>query len=299
MSDNSSNRDERKTYLETENLDAARQTFEEPVDAQETQAPNPPKPAPTLNPSRARQAAAERRTMAEAPEERGILLPELESNATRIKTTKTFFPAHRPKVPLLKMMDDNLETGEVFRLRSGRTIIGRTKGDINVFNDAHVSDRHVEIRREKHEDQYLWILADLKSRNGTYVRIDKKQISESDCFLLGGNYFRFTEHPMPENPEISKPALVQIASRSKSKKTFYLGRNQVNLIGHRQQDIEGNVWDDEFMNNQHAKIYLHGNQWVIEDMNSLNGTWMRFNTLRLEDKDWFQIGGQRFLFRIG
>jgi pSer/pThr/pTyr-binding forkhead associated (FHA) protein len=219
----------------------------------------------------------------------------------KIEHAATFYPVHRPKTPTLFMMDDNQETAEAFRLRLPQTVIGRTRGDILVPNDAHVSERHVEIRRELVDNQYTWLLSDLRSTNGTYLRILKQFLDDGDCLLLGGRYFRFSQFD-PEDPEenVGKFGLVEFAHpKNEQRRLFFLSKDQDNVIGNSQHDINGNEWEDKYLDGRHAKIVCDpDSHWSIEDLDSHNGTWVRVNSLKLEDGISFQLGGQRFTFSI-
>ena len=212
---------------------------------------------------------------------------------------EVFYPLHRPKTPVLYMMDDNQESAEAFRLRSMQTVIGRSRGDILICNDPHVSERHAEIRRELKGNQVSWFLNDLKSTNGSYVQILKQNLVEGDCLLLGSRYFRFSQ---VESDSAGGPrhSLVQFALASNETRRIYmLDPNKTNMVGNKQPWPEEKTWDDKFLDHEHAKIVCdQSNQWHIEDQGSVNGIWIQFNSLALSDGISFQLGGQRFTFCI-
>lgn len=219
------------------------------------------------------------------------------------KKAKTFSPHHKPKTPILYIMDDNQETAEAVRLRGVQTLIGRSRGDILLSNDAHVSDRHAEIRREIKEDTCTWILNDLKSTNGTYVQIHKRELNEGDCLLLGGKYFRFSkvDSALSNQTGPENYALVQFASaRGEQQSVFMLNRSKENVVGNGQRWLNNQTWEDEFLEDDHAKIVCNtGKQWTIEDLASANGTWIKTDSIVLINGSSFQLGGQRFIFSIG
>jgi len=216
---------------------------------------------------------------------------------------KPFLPPHRPRTPLLYVMDDNQETAEVIRLRAMQTVIGRSRGDILIENDAHVSDRHAEIRRELKEGTFTWVLNDLRSTNGTYVKVLKQNLAEGDCLLLGQRYFRFSRVESNESERRSDRlpscALVQFAVAAGEKRQIHLlNQSKPNLIGNGQAGPKA-TWKDEFLDQEHARIACDQNdQWCIEDLGSLNGTWIKTQSLPLLDGISFQLGGQRFTFCI-
>ena len=233
-----------------------------------------------------------------------VSLPDSESTSRttdeRMEQAAVYRPAHRPATPILYMMDDNQVTGEAIRLRAAQTLIGRGRGDITVPNDAHVSERHVEIRRELVDGRYRWHLNDLKSTNGTYVRILKQDLAEGDCLLFGERYFRFSIFdPEPQTNDPTRYALVQFAQgKGETRRLFMLDPDKANLIGREQQDFEGNVWDDSFLDSEHAELTCSEGFWKVEDLGSLNGTWVRTQAFELVDGISFQLGGQRFTFSL-
>ena len=215
---------------------------------------------------------------------------------------ETFSPRYKPKTPILYLMDDNQETAEAIRLRGMQTLIGRSRGDILLSNDAHVSDRHAEIRRELKGDTFSWVLNDLKSTNGTYVQIQKQGLTEGDCLLFGGKYFRFSkaDSELSGRSGSEQYALVQFAyARGEQPSVFMLDRSKENVIGNKQSWSSGQTWKDEFLDAEHAKIVCgNGGRWTVEDLASVNGTWIKTQSLALIDGISFQLGGQRFIFSI-
>jgi pSer/pThr/pTyr-binding forkhead associated (FHA) protein len=79
----------------------------------------------------------------------------------------------------------------------------------------------------------------------------------------------------------------EIVISSKLNKGFSIGRKNV-------ADL---FLDDQHMSGFHAKISFLGERFIIEDMSSTNGTWIRFSKpgekskpFPLEDKAVFKIG---------
>ena len=81
-----------------------------------------------------------------------------------------FRPSLRPPTAVLIVCDDGSEEGETIRIRKERFVIGRTEGDLTIGHDSQISSRHAELRQVLVREKYRWILTDLKSTNGTYVR---------------------------------------------------------------------------------------------------------------------------------
>jgi hypothetical protein len=57
--------------------------------------------------------------------------------------------------------------------------------------------------------------------------------------------------------------------------------------------------DDPLVSPRHARIYRNAKQrWHIENCRSVNGVWLRIDRMALDAACQFQVGEQRFLFRV-
>lgn len=83
---------------------------------------------------------------------------------------------------------DNSPKLRIPLLRADSTIIGRESAEANLaFKDGAISARHAEIRKQ----EAGFFLEDLKSRNGTYLKLtDRSVISAGDVLLVGQMLFR-------------------------------------------------------------------------------------------------------------
>ena len=103
--------------------------------------------------------------------------------------------------PRLVHIDAGGEKGTSFPLQVGRTVIGRTEGDL-VFSDdpllsgIHASI-HVDIVEESGSSELRCVLRDEDSRNGVYVRIREPQtLHDGDLIAVGKQVIRFeARHP--------------------------------------------------------------------------------------------------------
>ena len=98
---------------------------------------------------------------------------ETQSKSPAARQEQPFRPTVRPAAAILIMCDDGENTGEVFRLRSDRFIIGRTEGDLQLPDDEQISSRHVALTRQVISGTTRWVVTDLQSRNGLFVRVGK------------------------------------------------------------------------------------------------------------------------------
>ena len=82
--------------------------------------------------------------------------------------------------------------GRTHALDGGKVVLGRSKdADVQV-EDANVSRRHAELRREGPS----WWVVDLDSTNGTEVngkRVRKAKLADGDRIALGGSELRFAK----------------------------------------------------------------------------------------------------------
>ena len=97
--------------------------------------------------------------------------PQLSGEQAQDAGTMTFRPTRRPPMATLCILDDGRDDGEWVRIRGDKVVIGRTEGDVCIPHDTMISSRHAEIIRQAVQGSYRWYLKDLKSTNGTYVRV--------------------------------------------------------------------------------------------------------------------------------
>jgi Double zinc ribbon/FHA domain len=90
--------------------------------------------------------------------------------------------------PKLRLIQEGGGDGEIYKLDTEETIIGRNNGDIRFPHDGYMSGRHARIiRRGEH-----FVLVDENSRNGTFKRIDGEvELKAGDIILIGKQLFRF------------------------------------------------------------------------------------------------------------
>ena len=70
----------------------------------------------------------------------------------------------------------------------GQLIIGRDGADVTIADDRFLSARHAEVA----EAGGRFVLRDLRSTNGTYVRIrGEVELRPGDCLMIGGQVFKF------------------------------------------------------------------------------------------------------------
>ena len=81
-------------------------------------------------------------------------------------------------------------SGRTHALEGARVVLGRSKDCDLQVEDANVSRRHAELRREGPD----WWVVDLDSTNGTELngkRVSKSKLNDGDTITLGGTELAF------------------------------------------------------------------------------------------------------------
>jgi hypothetical protein len=246
--------------------------------------------------------------------------PGMNELVNRRSTAKLYCPIVRPPMAVLTAFDDGKVDGEQFRLRGGRFVIGRTEGQLKLSHDNQVSSKHVEIFQKDVGGRPCWVIVDLKSTNGLYVRVARTVLVDKSEFFIGQGYYRLT-YPtsgtsttadyMParsqrnatqafggEQPAgMPTPTLVELL-RGAVHSQFALSRPEY-WIG---TDPECSVGrpNDPYCEPRHAKLFRDAQgMWHVENNMSVNGVWLRVPEIVVEGTVQFQIGEQRFKLQVG
>lgn len=208
---------------------------------------------------------------------------------------KAFRPSLRPAVPRLTILDDGeTECGETIRLREAATVIGRTEGAVRLPNDQRISARHAEIVRTDAGPAGDWILRDLDSKTGTFVRCLGTDLRPDRLIVLGSRRFRFQ---WPASTQ-AMPTLVETTNANPGQRLVIPLPRPFLSVGRPGcgNDIE---LDDPLIAKFHAQIIQQpGGTWRLEAKPSCNGVWAQVRSIRLTRSCRFQCGEQRFLFLI-
>ena len=106
------------------------------------------------------------------------------------RAANLFRPTGRPPVALLTVYDDGKTEGEVIRIREPRFVIGRTEGDLRIPIDGRISSKHVEITLQTVGGIHRWVVTDLQSTHGMYVRVTRTVLADKAEFLVGNGRYR-------------------------------------------------------------------------------------------------------------
>jgi len=164
--------------------------------------------------------------------------------------------------------------------------IGRTEGDLKFPNDSSMSSPHARIF--VHHGQPM--AEDLSPEGGgIFIRLQSVFIlEEGDIITIGGQLFRFESKPeiiaaatamAITVPDVTRalhedPArLIRLNSnRPGEQKIFPIDKEEVRF-GRTIGDFT--FPQDRFMSRTHARVYLRGEDYFLEDLSSLNGTFAK------------------------
>jgi class 3 adenylate cyclase/pSer/pThr/pTyr-binding forkhead associated (FHA) protein len=162
--------------------------------------------------------------------------------------------------------------------------IGRVEGDMKFPNDSSMSSPHARIY--VHHGQPM--VEDLGSRRGVFFRLKGVfTLEDRDIIIIGGQLLRFES-----KPEIIAAAatmavtlafvthalhedaarLVRLNTEGDEQEIFAIDKDEIRF-GRTVGDYT--FPNDRFMSRIHARIYIRGENYFVEDLSSLNGTFAR------------------------
>ena len=227
-------------------------------------------------------------------------------------------PTARPPVPILTVFDDGKADGEVIRIREPRFTIGRTEGDLRFPLDGRMSSRHVEITHQGVGGLNRWVVTDLQSTHGMFVRVSRTVLADRAEILVGNGRYRF---------EVNKPgptgAVDPIVSTADSGETQGLADGPGPFrppsltellgkeIGNRILLVKDHYWigsdpncalcraDDPFCEPKHVRLHRTSKgTWGAEHNKTQNGLWLRMVQIAVDSMIQFQVGEQRFRLKV-
>lgn len=199
--------------------------------------------------------------------------------------------------------------GERYPLDRPGMIAGRQQGDIRLPNDPLVAPQHARFT-QLGDAVYV---EDLGSPQGVFVRLrEPHPLKEGDVILLGRQKFRLAAPPAGAPPAETAspkgtrilgagrttgaaaapvpPQLIRLDAENQEGDRYPL-KDAETLLGRSQGTYT--FPDDHYMSGSHARITLEDGQFVLEDRNSTNGTFIRIRKrLLVRDGDTVLIGAQ-------
>ncbi len=209
---------------------------------------------------------------------------------------------------LVVVVEDGSD-GKSFELKGPVVTVGRTEGDVMLFDDPYVSPRHAKLV----ERDGQWRIQDLHSVNHVYVRVrGRKPLESGDLILLGSQVLQF--QLVSEEERQLEPANQHGTRVFGSKPVTRLARLDQRtvdgLVGdvthiHRDETVLGRengdlvFTTDAFLSRRHAVIRRDATsgRFHLEDLDSSNGTYVAIvRETPLETGDRVRIGQHLFRF---
>jgi hypothetical protein len=234
------------------------------------------------------------------------------------RAASLFRPTARPPIAMLTVYDDGKVDGDIIRIRDHRFVIGRTEGDLRIPIDSRISSRHVEITHQLVGGLHRWVVTDLQSTHGLFVRVTRTVLADKAEFLVGNGRYRFDAQQV--DPSAMSAAIGNGADFGSTQGwvegsgTYrppavneLIGKE----IGNRALLIKPEYWigsdpacpicrpDDPFCEPRHVRVYRNPNgSWHVEHNKTQNGLWLRMAQITVDSMIQFQIGEQRFRLRV-
>ncbi len=239
--------------------------------------------------------------------------------------TPLFRPVLRPPMAYLAALDDgSVKESEIFRLRGGCVVIGREQGDITFPHEVLMSSKHAQLECRRHRGGFQWHFVDLDSRNGSFFRVQQAYLRGDQEFLVGCHRFAFRipnptdtstdpdqtavpsggSHSLPPQDaratqlvmdvKIALPKLVYRDAKG-PEQTYRLDSTHI-VIGSDAATSALSL-NDPYVCPNHLQLQHTPRGWMISDLGSRNGVWLRLHDVKLDQITEFQLGEQRFYFR--
>jgi len=195
-------------------------------------------------------------------------------------------PTRRPALTLLHVVDDGRDSGETVRLRDDVLLVGKTTGGVRIPHDPFLEEAHARLDRLPGGG---WLLTDLGSRDGTWVRATTARFRPGQAFRIGSTTLAFDGEALHargpgEAVSIPVPAAPFLVGRSNAASAAALPEG-VAFVG----------IDDRHVSPVHAEIFERRGTLRIVN-HGLNGLWVRVvSPVRLRATAQFQCGEQRFV----
>lgn len=189
------------------------------------------------------------------------------------------------------MLDDNQRSGELFRLRTSSTVIGRKSGDIRVPQDSWMSVKHARIARREGPQGWRWTLRDLKSTNGVYVRVTAARLRNGDQLLIGNRTVRFVQ-----GKTVGDPSRLDELHGEQTGQQLLL-TEATTEIGRDRGACADFLADEPTLDPRGICFrFDEGIGWSVAAERTTNGLWARVAKVELIHGAMFQLGEQRFAF---
>lgn len=204
------------------------------------------------------------------------------------------------RVPKLVLIRGDLQDGTTFPLDRREVTLGRARCDIAFPEDPAISPRHCTF----YVSEGRVHVRDDSSTNGVFLRIHAATaLADGQIFLCGEQVFRFERfRPIPVTIGIDGAVfggtpispwrfrVVQVLTGGHTGLAF-CARKRSMTVG--REDCDINFYQDPYISHYHSRLEERGGQYVLTDLDSRNGTFVRIqDQALLEPGDHVFIGRQ-------
>ncbi|WP_372367144.1 FHA domain-containing protein [Candidatus Uabimicrobium sp. HlEnr_7] len=205
------------------------------------------------------------------------------------------------KTELLAKIVHHGDEEKSYELTVKDNIIGRDEGDIIFPKSQKISKRHCKV----YYHQQKVVVDDLGSMNGTYLKLRKPYLlKDGDIFSIGKQIFQFRLIKKADKSIVPKRitgAFLPSATIPKAKLVYFIeqGGYDITII---QSKItfgreSGSIVfsNDKTLSPQHASVFEHKSGYILQDLDSEMGTWIRITRPSiLKNNDMFRVGEHIF-----
>lgn len=214
------------------------------------------------------------------------------SSRSTLIVTPLYRPTRRPPMALLRVYDDNQTGAEEFRIRQSPFIIGRQDGDLVIGHERQMSRRHARIDRVEEGEAWRWYLGDLRSTNGTFLRVAESWLEDGVEVLLAGELVRFNQ------PLGSRDASLTKVGPTSEEERVRLPEG-THLVGSDPSACLAFLRSSPYLDPSNIRLECRKGRWRMVDLQSTNHIWISVSKrAELSEGSMFQIGEQRFSFHL-
>ncbi len=217
----------------------------------------------------------------------------------------------------LSLKEDILE---VMELSEEEVTLGRDPANKLILGDPKVSAHHAVITRGREG----YIIKDLGSTNGTLFqgkKISQKEINDNDQFMIGPYTLTFHYLEPEEETKEDRTVFLSDVLDTPGDKTKFLDKEPPPVLIGVTEPVKGTVFEiskdrmvigrvenqdihipDQSVSKQHAQIIKEDRNYIIEDLNSTNHTYVngrRIDRFVLSPGDVIDIGAVKLKFQRG
>ncbi|RPI51916.1 MAG: FHA domain-containing protein [Chloroflexi bacterium] len=209
-----------------------------------------------------------------------------------------------------------------FGLSKASVTLGRALSNDIVLGDSRASREHARLECGPQGCE----IVDLGSSNGTRLNgnpVQREVLKPGDVVGLGSSQLRYEVEPTQDDLELTRLDSESDVARSMEHEVLPMAINETDLprlvVFDREQAREvplhavdsvtiGRTDENDVMVDQgkvsrrHAEVVRKGDGWLLRDLGSTNGTWLRGEAIEerlLQDGDAFRVGRAQIVFKGG